>query len=122
MLAHLLVAGAAFSASVHGLQASQQHHHRPSLNYGSNTPRRVTASIIDDDLDAASSTLIAFNAGSAFKTSGKGSRKGDGASIAQAFVEQLHPQQQFRLQSGVKSAGESVFHAYFVRSLLAVVA
>lgn len=109
MFAHLLLAGAAFSAGVSGLQA-QAHQHRPSLNFGSDTSRRVTASILNDaDVDATA--LLAFNDANSFKAS---SSSASGASIAQAFLQQLHPQQQFRLQSSVKSAQDSVYHAYYV--------
>ena len=107
MLARILLLGSLAASAT----ALHSHHQRPSLNFGSNTPRKVTA-------DASHPVLSAFNANAASFVSAANvgaSAFETGLSVAESFLKQLHPQQEFRLQSKTRSAGGSVVHAYYVQ-------
>lgn len=102
-------ASAIVSSSSSQADSSSHSHHaatRPSLNYGTDTVRRVTSSLLDE-----SSILHAYKEKQGYFAQGGNA---DGVKIAQAFLESLHPDQQFRLQSRSESNAGSVVHAYFV--------
>ena len=87
-------------------------HARQSLNFGTETARKVAGSSLQQDRDTS---LDAFH--TAFALAKSLPSNLGGLSIAEAFVKHLHPEQEFRLQSHSESNDGSIVHAYYVSGL-----
>ena len=117
----LALAAAAVGGGVSSTSAIQHGHHhaasRTSINYGPLSQRRISAHHAND------AGITAFNHKYAFPESNlvtlvSLSGRATGLTIADAFLDHLHPAQAFRLHSTTLSASDTVLHAHYVSCVL----
>lgn len=107
-------------AQAASLASSSVSSSRKSINFGPNLPSSYHS------LDKPSSALLKFNVKSAglLSTAAVGDCAGEtqiakcvGTSLAQSFLETLHPTAEFRLVDGYLTKNTGVFHAHFVQEV-----
>ena len=113
----LALAAAAVGGGVSSTSAIHRDHHhaaRPSINYGPATARRISAHHATDTGISAFNDKYAFPDDKPALVALSLSAQATGLTIADAFLDHLHPAQAFRLHSSTLSASDTVLHAHYV--------